>query len=135
MKSFFDASVLVPLVNKSSPHHAEATKHWINSDQRATSCHALAECYRTLTTLKHPVRPEDARAALAELKSKIELVSGMPEMYNEAIRRMAAGGHAGAMVYDALHCVAAGKCKADKIITRNKAHFDLFADGIRVEAL
>jgi len=135
MQTFFDSSVLVPLLNKSSPHHAEATKHWLNCDQRATSCHALAECYRTLTTLKHPLRPQEARAALAELKTKIELVGGMPDLYDEAIRRMVAGAHAGAMVYDALHCVAAGKCKADKIITRNKSHFDLFADGIIVEAL
>src|SRR5437660_12199738 len=73
----------------------------------------------TLTTLRRPLKPPDARAALDEL------------------RQFAAstGGHAGAMVYDALHCVAAGKCKADKIITRNKAHFDLFAEGIAVEAL
>src|SRR2546428_8634690 len=81
MKTFFDASVLVSLLNKSSPHHAEATKHWIKCEQRATSCHALAECYRTLTTLKQPLRPEDARAALNELQTKIELVTGTPDIY------------------------------------------------------
>jgi predicted nucleic acid-binding protein len=135
MKFFFDASALVPLLNQTSPHHAETQRHWLQCDQRATSCHALAESYRTLTTLKNPLKPEAARVALEELKSKVELVSGTPEVYEEAIRRMVKGGHAGAMIYDALHCVAAGVCKADKIVTRNKAHFDLFAQGIAVEAI
>ena len=135
MRTFFDASVLVPLLNAQSPHHSQAESFWIEADARATSCHALAESYRTLTTLKHPLTPENARAALDNLAGKMELAPGTPQIYKEAIRRMADGGHAGAMIYDALHCVAAKELKADKIVTRNKPHFDLFAGKIDVEAL
>jgi predicted nucleic acid-binding protein len=135
MKTFFDASVLVPLLNAHSPHHSQAEAFWLEADARATSCHALAESYRTLTTLKHPLTPENARTALHDLAGKMELVSGTPKIYKEAIRRMADGGHSGAMIYDALHCVAAKESKADKIVTRNKPHFDFFAGEIEVEAL
>jgi predicted nucleic acid-binding protein len=51
------------------------------------------------------------------------------------MKRMAEGRHAGGMIYDALHCVAAEHCGADKIVTRNKPHFDLFAGKIEVAAL
>lgn len=135
MKTFFDASVIVPLVNQESPHHAQALSHWAVADERVTSCHALAEAFRTLTTLKRPLPPEAARTALEKLCSRIDLVEGSPKLYSEAIRRMAEGKHAGAMIYDALHCVAAEQCQADKIVTRNKPHFDLFSKGISVEAL
>jgi predicted nucleic acid-binding protein len=135
MKVFFDSSALVSLLNPESLFYRQAVESWMTCDHRATSCHALAEAYRTLTTLKKPMKPEDARIALHDLTSKIELAPGTAEIYKEAIDRMAAGGHPGAMIYDALHCVAAKKLKADKIVTRNKPHFDLFADGIEVEAL
>ena len=135
MKVFFDSSALVSLLNPESLFYQQAVQCWIRSDQRATSCHALAEAYRTLTTLKKPMRPEDARAALDDLVGKIELASGTPDIYKEAVRRMASRGHGGAMIYDALHCVAAKHLKADKIVTRNKPHFNVFADGIEIEAL
>jgi predicted nucleic acid-binding protein len=135
MKVFFDASVLVPLINTQSPHHPQAEKAWRESDLRATSCHALAETYRTLTTLKIPLTPENARMAIESLRDKMELVDGTPAIYAEALNRMAKGKHAGAMIYDALHCVAAEHCRADKIVTRNKPHFDLFAGKIEVVAL
>ena len=135
MKIFFDASVLVPFLNVKSPHHAQAESLWLEAGERATSCHALAESYRTLTTLKHPLTPENARAALDDLRTRMELVDGTPALYSEAMKRMADGKQAGAMIYDALHCVAAEHCQADKIVTRNKPHFDLFAGEIEVEAL
>lgn len=135
MKIFFDASVLVPLVNQESPHHAQALSYWTSASERVTSCHAMAEAFRTLTTLKKPLMPESARRLLDQLRGKIELVAGTPELYSEAMRRMAEGNRSGAMIYDALHCVAAGQCHADKIVTRNKPHFDMFANGIAVEAL
>lgn len=135
MKVFFDSSALVSLLNPSSPFYSQAAKHWTDCDSRATSCHAIAETFRTLTTIAKPMRPETVRDALQDLVSKVELVEGTQDIYLEAVRRMELGKHRGSMIYDALHCVAAGKCKADKIITRNKAHFDLFAEGIPVEAL
>jgi len=65
----------------------------------------------------------------------MELVPGSPALYSEAMKRMANGRHAGAMIYDALHYVAAEHCQADKIVTRNKPHFDFFAGEIEVTAL
>jgi predicted nucleic acid-binding protein len=135
MKIFFDSSALVSLLYPESAFHRQAVGHWTQSESRATSCHALAESYRTLTTLKHPLTPENARAALDDLRTRMELVHGTPALYSEAMKRMAKGQHAGAMIYDALHCVAAEHCHADKIVTRNKPHFDFFAGKIEVEAL
>lgn len=135
MKIFFDASALVSLLNPESLFYDQAKKAWQDSGQRATSCHAIAETYRTLTTLKKPIRPEVAQSALEDLAGKIELVDGTSGLYLEAVKRMAKGKHTGAMIYDALHCVAAQKCKAEKILTRNKPHFDKFAGEIPVVAL
>lgn len=135
MKIFFDSSALVSVLYPESAFHRQAVRHWAQSGSRATSCHALAESYRTLTTLKRPMRPEVARMALDKLRTRMELVPGTPALYSEAMKRMAEGKHAGAMIYDALHCVAAEHCGADKIVTRNKPHFDLFAGKIEVEAL
>ena len=135
MKIFFDSSALVSVLYPKSAFHRQAVRHWEQSESRATSCHALAESYRTLTTLKQPLTPENARAALDDLRTRMELVDGTPALYSEAMKRMADGKHAGAMIYDALHCVAAEHCQADKIVTRNKPHFDLFAGKIEVEAL
>jgi predicted nucleic acid-binding protein len=132
MKTFFDASALVPLLNQESPHHASAQDFWRAASARATNSHALEETFRTLTTLKKPLKPSVACQAIEALVPKIETVAGTPEICLEAMRRMTAAGHIGAMIYDALHCVAAGKCQADKIVTRNKKHFDFFAAGIPV---
>jgi len=133
MKIFFDASVIVPLLNQESPHHVAALNHWNAADARATSSHALAETWRTLTTLKKPLKPSIASKLLETLAPKMETVDGTAAICLEAMKRMESGGHTGAMIYDALHCVAAGKCQADKIVTRNKKHFDYFAAGIPVE--
>lgn len=135
MKVFFDASALVSLLYPESAFYRQAARHREQSEGRATSCHALAETYRTLTTLKFPLTPANARRVLEDLRGKIELVEGTPALYSEAMKRMAEGNHAGAMIYDALHCAAAEHCRADKIVTRNKPHFDLFAGKIEVEAL
>jgi hypothetical protein len=98
MKIFFGASVLVPFVNAKSPHHVQAESFWLEASERATSCHALAGSYRTLTTLKHPLTPENARRALKELRASMELVEGTSTLHSEAMQRMAAGKHAGAMI-------------------------------------
>lgn len=52
------------LVNPASPRHAAAKKAWQTSRERGTSAYALAECYRTVTTLARPVPPADARKLL-----------------------------------------------------------------------
>jgi predicted nucleic acid-binding protein len=135
MKVFFDSSALVSLLYPESAFHRQAVRHWEQSESRATSCHALAESFRTLTTLKAPMKPETARRALDDLRMRMEVVHGTPAQYSEAMKRMAEGKHAGAMIYDALHCVAAEQCQADKIVTRNKPHFDFFAGEIEVTAL
>jgi hypothetical protein len=39
------------------------------------------------------------------------------------------------IVYDAAHVAMARAARVDRIVTRNKKHFDLFAAGIRVDEL
>lgn len=49
--------------------------------------------------------------------------------------RVAKRGICGPIVYDALHAETARQWDGERIVTSNKPHFDLVADGIRVEAL
>ena len=131
MRTYFDSSVLVPLLNEKSPHYAEARGFWLSSTERVTSCHALAETYRTLTTLKNPIPTKAASRLIRGLSGTVEFCPSASADYLAAVERCADQGLSGAIVYDAAHVAMARAARVDRIVTRNKKHFDLFAAGIR----
>lgn len=135
MKTFFDSSVLASLINQQSPFNAAAVKIWQASSQRMTSCHALAETYRTVTTVAKPVPPKLACQQLARLAQQMDVCPSLAEHYLAATTMVAEKAMGGPVVYDALHVECARRNGADLIVTRNKAHFDRFADGLAVEEL
>ena len=72
MKTYFDSNVLVSRLNVNSPHHAAAVAALAAAGKGAgTSTHALAETYRTLTTLKQPIPPRAAAQLVEGLREKL----------------------------------------------------------------
>ena len=136
MKTYFDSTVLVSLLNANSDFHAAAQASVVTAGKEAfTSSHALAEVYRTLTTMKLPVPPRAAVELLADLGKRMRVVDLPLAIYRAALADVARQGLAGAILYDAIHCHAARAGNAAVIVTRNASHFRFFAGTIEVREI
>lgn len=136
MKTYFDSTVLVSLLNAHSLFHTAAKASVLGAGQGAfTSSHALAEVYRTLTTMKLAVPPRAAAQLLADLGKRMRVVDLPRAIYRSALADVARQGLAGAIIYDAIHCHAALAGKAEVIVTRNASHFRLFAGTTQVREI
>jgi predicted nucleic acid-binding protein len=136
VKTYLDSSVLVSLLYEQSRFKQAADAALAEAKGGAfTSTHALAETYRTLTTLKFPIPPRAARELIAGLEPVVSVVEISRVAYDEALAETARQGLAGAIVYDALHCHAARAGRAKRIVTRNPNHFQLFASSIELVEL
>ncbi len=136
MKTYFDSSVLVSLLCAHSKFKAAADAALVDAAGEAfTSTHALVETYRTLTTLQNPIPPNAAFKMVDGLKSNLRLVDLPLSVYHSALAEVSRQGLAGAIVYDAVHCFAARKGGAVRIVTRNAPHFRLFSGTLEVVEL
>ncbi len=136
MNTYFDSNVLVSRLNVNSPHHTAAVKALAAAGKGAgTSTHALAETYRTLTTLKQPIPPRAATELVLGLLEKLDVRDIPAAAYTAALQEVARQGLAGAIVYDAVHCFAARQFGAVAVVTRNGPHFRLFAGNLMVTEL
>lgn len=137
MRTYFDSSALVPLLLRRSRFHAAAAAALKTAGEEAvTSTHALAETFRTLTSLTpDPLPPKAARELIRSLDKVMEVRPLDREHHDEAISALAAQGLSGPIVYDALHCCAAKRVKAGRILTRNAKHLRLFASTLEVVEL
>ncbi len=137
MRTYFDSSALVPLLLRRSRFHASATAVLREAGTEAvTSTHALAETFRTLTSLTpDPLPPKAARELIRSLDKVMEVRPLERGNYDDALAAMAAQGLCGPIVYDALHCCAAQQAKARRIVTRNAKHLRLFAGPTAVKEL
>jgi len=136
MKTYFDSNVLVSLLNARSPYKPQADAALAEARGTAfTSAHALAETYRTLTTLALPIPPRQARQMVKGLGGIMEVVEISRPVYDAALADVAKQGLAGAIIYDALHCHAARAGKAKQIVTRNASHIRLFAGEMDVREI
>ena len=133
MKTYLDSTVLVSLLYAQSRFKAAADAALAAAAGHVfTSTHALVETYRTLTTLKLPIPPRAARQLVAGLEPAVRIIEISRPVYTAALAQVARQGLAGAIVYDALHCQAARAGKAKRVVTRNAAHFRLFAGAMDV---
>jgi predicted nucleic acid-binding protein len=133
MKTYLDSTVLVSLLYAQSRYKAAADAALAAAAGQAfTSTHALAETYRTLTTLKLPVPPRAARQLVVGLTVAVRIVEISRPAYTAALAEVAKQGLAGPIIYDAVHCLAARAGKAKRIVTRNPTHFRLFAGRMEV---
>ena len=107
MKTFFDSSALVSLLSPASPYRGAAVALWKSSSERLTSCHALLETYRTLTSLAKPMPPAAACQQLERLATQLRVCASQPDHYLEVLRTVAGRSFSGPIVYDALHAECA----------------------------
>lgn len=131
MKSFLDASVLVPVVTDQLANHPVAFERFTRllKEEGAvvcTSAHALAECYATLTAL--PLRrrisgPEALRLIEANFIPRLKVISLTQGEYHKALRLVAGLGRISGQIYDALHLIAARKEGCERLYTYNHRHF------------
>lgn len=138
MKTYLDSTVIVSLLCAESIYKAAADAALDEARRQGdvlTCAHSHAETYRTLTTLRKPVPPQKALRLLAGLDHVCATVDVPFPVYRAALAEAARQGLAGSIIYDALHCFAAREAKADKIITRNPTHFELFKGPMEIVAL
>jgi len=131
VRVLFDTSVLVPaVVDQLANHEAtlDALLGYTDGEHTAyCSTHALAECYATLTALplRRRILPAEARQLVEE--SLLERLTAVPltrNDYVDALRRVADGGFASGVVYDALHVCCAERIPVDRILTSNLSDFE-----------
>lgn len=134
MDVFFDTSVLVAACEQSHPHHARALPVLqtvtAGRDRGFISAHSIAETYAALTRL--PVTPRihpamAARIITVGLLPNLEPVNLEAADYAAAMESVAAGGWAGAKIYDALLLRCAIKCRAQRVYTFNLRDFQPLA--------
>jgi predicted nucleic acid-binding protein len=127
--SLLDTSLLVAAIVRDHPNHSRALP-WL---QRAKggkfplvlASHTLAELYAVLTTLPVTPRisPAMAQSLIEQNTSCAKVVSLTPAAYRAVLKRTAALGLGGGVIYDALICEAARKGRAEQIVTFNDADF------------
>lgn len=140
MKTFLDASVLVPAVTDQLENHPAAFACFTSLVKRegsvvCTSAHALAECYATLTAL--PLRrrisgPEALRLIEANFVRRLKVISLTQADHRKALRLAAGLGRISGQIYDALHLTAATKEGCECLYTYNLRHFQGLDPSIQI---
>jgi len=129
MKVAFDTSVLVACSMLGHVHEQRAAV-WLDAARRGlveamASCHALGECWATLTAI--PTTPRIAPATAERLVARLsDYLTAEPlswQDYRVAIQRCGDRGLRSGSIYDALHLAAAERCGADLLITFDTRHF------------
>jgi predicted nucleic acid-binding protein len=128
--ALLDTSLLVAALVRDHPNHSRALP-WLQGAQGGKfplvlASHTLAELYAVLTTL--PVTPRISPPMAQSLieqntGSCAKVVSLTPAAYRAVLKRIAALGLGGGIIYDALICEAARKGGAEQIVTFNDADF------------
>lgn len=140
MKTFWDASVLVPVVTDQLANHPAAFACFTSILKQkgavvCTSAHALAECYATLTAL--PLRrrisgPEALHLIETNFIRRLKVISLTQRDYHKALRLVAGLGRVSGQIYDALHLTAAAKEGCERLYTYNRRHFQGLDASIQI---
>ena len=135
--SYFDTSVLLPVIITQHPNHTKCLKTFEKAREKGkiatTTIHAYAELYSNLTRLPFGmnISPEKASEAILEHLGKIITPIDLETQdYIAAIRLCATKKLTSGVVYDALHIQAALKANADILYTANLKDFKrLYSKG------
>jgi predicted nucleic acid-binding protein len=131
---FLDTSVLIAIAQVSHERHTPSLQLWNQCTRNlaAVSTHTIAEVYNTLTAMPPVLRlaPLNAVVAVETFLQRVTPVALSAEEYMEAVRRTASLGHAGGIIYDALHLACARKVGAERIYTWNIRHFRMIAPDL-----
>ena len=134
MRYFFDTTVLVAGVLEEHEHHEPSFSALSTASRTSAFCaaHNVAEGYATLTRYpgKQRLSAEQALLALTAIESRFTIVALETREYLAAIRRFAAIGITGGVIYDGLMAACAVKAKVDVLYTWNVGHFMLLGDEV-----
>lgn len=135
MKRFLDASVLVEACLTQSAKFAVADE-LVKASDVATSAHALAETYATLSgdgRLK--INPSDAAQMVLEMAEAMQVQALTAKAYRNLIQDAPRKGIRGGSIFDAIHAQAARETKCVEIHTLNVRHFKHVAPDMIVIGL
>jgi predicted nucleic acid-binding protein len=134
VKAFFDTTVLVAAVLENHEHHERsfAVFHAAKRSSAFCAAHSLAEMYATLTRYpaKERLSAEQALISLEKIQERLTIIAFDAPEYVAAIRKLAADGIIGGMLYDGLIAACALKARAEILYTWNTAHFRLLGEEV-----
>ena len=124
-----DTNVIVAAMVAEHPQHASSLacirKLQQDEAKKLMSCHGLAECFSSLTSMpfENQISPFQAREIIERnVLSLFEVVELNAQDYQDAVRRVSDFNGKGGIIYDALILQAALKRKAS-LITWNSKDF------------
>ena len=102
----------------------------------ATSAHALAETYATLSgDARLKINPHDAARMVADLAQTIDVHGLAARPYLALIQAAPALGIRGGSIFDAIHAQVARESNCTEIHTLNARHFKHVAPDLKVMGL
>ena len=127
MKAFLDTSVLIATFYAHHQFHQTSIALFLRFKKPdvCIGAHSLAEIYASLTgrTGRDRVSGDEAMLFIADLRSRLTIVSLDDQEYFAALTASAALGLAGGAIYDALLAGCALKAQARTIYTWNTKDF------------
>ena len=133
MSSYFDSSALIAAMVEEEAHHSRAADALVGSRGGFTCTHALAEVFATLTSgrLDIQLTPEEAHELVeANVADRLSVMELTLSDYRTAMKVSQKVGARGGAIFDMLHLQAARRGKADRILTINVRHFQIFAPDL-----
>lgn len=135
MKRFLDASVLVEACLAQSTKFAAADA-LVKVDGTATSAHALAEAYATLSgDPRLKINAHDAAQMVTDLAKGLHVHALTVQPYLDRIHDAPVKGIRGGSFFDAIHAQAARETQCAVIHTLNVRHFKHVAPDLTVMGL
>jgi predicted nucleic acid-binding protein len=134
VKIYFDTSALIAAMIEEEGHHQAALKALSDCEQGFTASHTLAEVFSTLTggRLEVQLSPKEAGQIVeANVIQRLQILNLTVDDYKLAMQNSESVGARGGAVYDMLHLQAARRGKANRILTINVRHFQIFAPDLR----
>ncbi len=129
---FLDASILVEACLANSSHFRWADG--LVSAENATSAHALAEAYATLSGDKRlRINPRDASRMVAACARILDVQALNPDEMLQLIENAPGRGVCGGSFFDAIHAQVARRIGCRKICTLNVSHFRHVAPDLEIE--
>ena len=132
--TYFDSSALVAAIVEEEEHHQAALRALAEVSDGATSTHALAETFATLTSGRADIQlnPNDACKIIeANVVRRLEVMDLNLSDYRRAMQSSQSSGARGGAIFDMLHLQAARRRRATRILTINLRHFQTFAPDLK----
>ena len=129
---YLDTGILVSALTLRDDKQAECQALLSRADA-ATSTHALAETFATLTG-RYQVRNDIAAEAVLSVADSVRVETITAKDYRAVLASARPRGIQGGMVYDAIHAQVAKRLEVEKLYTFNVSHFEHVASDLSIAA-